>query len=105
MITRIDASIRKNIMFNTRIPTVRAVSSYLFGRIHHSYLITVQSEFGVWHVARRYSEFRELYTHIKYAHPELDLPEFPAKSLWGSRSDTVVEQRRHDFEYLLSALI
>ena len=57
------------------------------------YLVEVNNNGRCQTITRRYSEFDELYKHLRKIAPPSELPEFPGKHLL-NRSSRLIEQRR-----------
>ncbi|XP_067119902.1 kinesin-like protein KIF16B [Centruroides vittatus] len=73
---------------------------------HYEYEVKIYVNADTWTIYRRYKRFRELhhYMRLKYG-DKVELPYFPPRKIFGSKSERVVEERRNHLEVYLNKLI
>lgn len=73
---------------------------------HYEYEVKIYVNADSWTIYRRYKRFRELhhYMRLKYGN-KVELPYFPPRKIFGSKSERIVEERRNYLEVYLNKLI
>ncbi|XP_063076653.1 sorting nexin-29 [Engraulis encrasicolus] len=86
-------------LVNVWIPSVflqgRAANAY------HVYQVYIRIKDNEWNVYRRYTEFRELHTHLRIQFPQVDSFHFPPKKAIGNKDAKFVEERRKQLQTYL----
>lgn len=70
-----------------------------------AYAIHVQRDGAEWHILRRFREFVKLRDGLVHSCPAVELPQLPAKKLFGNMSRQVVEKRSAGLQSFLSFCI
>ena len=76
-------------------------------RSHHTvFTLEVRLQSGLrWMIEKRYSDFRELHEKLKRSCPEVKQLHFPKRHMFRSMTQTVIEQRRVEFQQYCRQLL
>ncbi|XP_035001143.1 sorting nexin-29 [Hippoglossus stenolepis] len=90
-------------LINVWIPSVflqgRAANAY------HVYQVYIRILDNEWNVYRRYTEFRELHSHLRSQFPQVETFNFPPKKAIGNKDAKFVEERRKQLQGYLRTVM
>ncbi|AWP17389.1 putative sorting nexin-29 [Scophthalmus maximus] len=90
-------------LINVWIPSV-----FLQGRsanAYHVYQVYIRILDNEWNVYRRYTEFRELHSHLRTQFPQVEAFNFPPKKAIGNKDAKFVEERRKQLQGYLRTVM